>query len=351
MDYDYPILRKVIKHYKNIDTNFDNFYLVSCQHFLEPQTEMYKGFIEIGIKPENIVALGKIYSTNKEVLEKLKSLGIKAFQPEFSDTSFDEDHRNNCKEILNLVVDKKIVILDDGAEMINVFSESNKDVLFAVEQTSSGFRKLENIKHGFPIVNVARSKTKLVQESPLIARLCFERINKYVRENSINNPSFVLVGLGPIGESIREIFKESDFKFSAYDKKDYSSIVELFNRKKPNIVIGATGSQIITKEEIKKLVSSHNFHFISVSSSDREFPVSDFRNHSNIHQDVVAGNITFVNNGFPITFKGNKYEQTPVEIEKTICLLFGAIAHGIKIGYSDTSLMNVPESLEDLINS
>lgn len=350
MDYDYPILRKVVKHYKNINTDLDNFYLASCQHFLEPQIEMYKGFIEIGIKSENIIALGKIYSTNKEVLEKLKSLGIKAIQPKFSGQSFDKEHRYNCKEVLNLAADKNVVVLDDGAEMINVFSESDKNILFAVEQTSSGFRKLENNNYGFPVINIARSKTKLTQERPLIARLCFERIIKYAKESGLNNPSFVLVGLGPVGESIREILKESNFKVSAYDKKDYFSIVELFNNKKPDIIIGATGSQIITKEEIKKLVSNHNFHFISVSSSDREFPASDFRNHSNVHQDIVVGNITFVNNGFPITFKGNKYEQTPVEIEKTICLLFGAIAHGVKIGYSNTGIINVPESLEDLIN-
>ena len=351
MNYNYPILRKVIEHYKSIDGGLDDFHLVTCQHFLEPQIEMYKGFIEIGIKPENITALGKIYSTNESVLEELKSLDIKATQPEFSGRSFDEEHRNNCKEILNSVSDKNVVILDDGAEMISVFSENDKNIIFAVEQTSSGFRKLEGSSYNFPIINVARSKIKLTQESPLIARLCFERIMEYVKKNNIESPTFVLVGLGPIGESIREVLNENKFKVDGYDKEDYQSIVELLNSKKPDIVIGATGTQIITGEEIKKLSQDHYFHFISVSSSDREFPVSNFRNHSNTHQDVVAGNVTFANNGFPITFMGNRCEQTPVEIEKTICLLFGSVAHGVKTSYDNAGLINVPESLEDLINS
>ncbi len=312
---------------------------------------MYKGFIEIGIKPENITALGKIYSTNSEVLEELKGLGINAIQPEFSGQFFDEEHRKNCEEVLKSVKANDVVILDDGAEMISVFSESDKNTLFAVEQTSSGFRKLENTNYDFPVINVARSKTKLTQESPLIARLCFERIVEYAKENNIDNPSFVLIGLGPIGENIKEIFKENDFKVSGYDKEDYQSIVELINKEKPDIVVGATGGQIISKEEVEELNQDHHFHFISVSSSDREFPVSEFRNHSNTHQDVLAGNITFVNNGFPVTFMGNRYESTPIEMEKTVCLLFGSVAHGVKTGYDDSGLTGVPKSLEDLINS
>lgn len=351
MNHSYSILYKVIDHYKNMNGELGDFHLVSCQHFLEPQIEMYKGLIEIGIKPENITALGKIYSTNSEILEELKDLGIKAIQPQFSGKSFDGEHRKNCEEVLKTTEAQNVVILDDGAEMISVFSKSDKNILFAVEQTSSGFRKLENSNYSFPVINVARSKTKLTQESPLIARLCFERIMEYIKKNNISNPSFMLIGLGPIGENIKEILKESDFKVNGYDKEDYQSIVELLNNEKPDIVIGATGSQIITKEGAEELNQDHHFHLISVSSSDREFPVSEFRNHSNIHQDVVTKNITFANNGFPITFMGNRYEQTPIEIEKTICLLFGSVAHGVKIGYNDSGLMDVPESLEDLINS
>ena len=349
MNYEYPILRKVIDHYKNKVGSVGDFHIVSCQHLLEPQIEIYKGFIELGIKPENITALGKIYSSNKSVVEELNQLGIKAYQPDFTGKPFDEEHRNNCLDLLSKFSQEKVIVLDDGAELINVFSEAYNNVLFAVEQTSSGFRKLENLKHKFSIVNVARSKTKLTQESPLIARLCFERILEHMKRFNLTKPKFLLIGLGVIGESMRQILTENNFEVAGYDKDDYISIVNLINDVKPQVVIGATGSQIISEDELSQL--SQALHFISLSSSDREFPVSKFRTTTNVHDDVLSRNFIFANGGFPITFKGNRYESTPVEIEKTIALLFGAVAHGIKVGYKDEGLVNVPEELEGSINT
>src|SRR3989338_257818 len=344
MNYESPILRKVIEHYKSVAGSIDDIRIVSFQHLLEPQIEMYNGFIELGVKPENIHALGKIYSSNKSVIEDLKALGIQALQPAFLGKPFDEEHRNNCLALRSKFSNEKVIILDDGAELINVFAENYDNVLFAVEQTSSGFRKLENLKHKFPIVNVARSKTKLTQESPLIARLCFERIVEHTQKYDLVNPKFLLIGLGPIGESMRQILTENNFGMAGYDKDDYSSIVDLINEVKPGVVIGATGAQIISEEELSQL--SQSIHFISLSSSDREFPVSKLRTSSNAHDDIESGNLIFANGGFPITFKGNRYESTPVEIEKTISLLFGSVAHGIKIGYQGEGLINVPEELE-----
>lgn len=349
MEYSYPVLKRVIAHYKALNGSYDDLHIVSCQHLLEPQIEMYKGFLEIGIRPENIVALGKIYSSNKSVIEDLRRLDINAIQPDFTGKPFDEDHRNNCLDLLSRYSNEKVIVLDDGAELISVFAENYENVLFAVEQTSSGFRKLENLKHKFPIINVARSKTKLTQESPLIARLCFERIVEHAKKYNLDKPKFLLIGLGPIGESMKQILIENNFEVSGYDKKDYSSITDLINGVKPDVIIGATGTQIISEDELSGL--SQNLHFISLSSSDREFPVASFRKNSQAHEDIVSGNLVFANGGFPITFKGNRYESTPVEIEKTISLLFGSVAHGIKFGYEGEGLINVPEELEDLINS
>lgn len=350
MTYSYPLLNKVINYYKNLDSGgISDCHIISCQHLLEPQIEMYKGFIEIGIKPENIIILGKIYSTNQSVLDELKNLGIKVLQPQFSGKAFDEEHHKNCEDLLGQLSGQKIIILDDGAELIHVFSKSYSHVDFAVEQTSSGFRKLENLEHKFPVINVARSKTKLTQESPLIARLCFDRISQYVEKYNIENPKFLLIGLGPIGESMREIITEKGFKIDGYDKEDYTSIVELINSKKPDVVIGATGTQIISKTEILDI--SNYTNFISLSSSDREFPASSFRSSDNPHEDIFIHNFRIANGGFPITFMGNRYESTPIEIEKTIALLFGSVAHGIKVGYTGNGLIDVPEELEKMINS
>lgn len=353
MDYDYPLLNKVFSYYKNIPHEVGGIYLVCCQHLLEPQLKMFELFIDFGFKPENIIVLGKIYSSNTGVISELESKGIRVFQPTFSGISFDDEHSKNCKMVSDTIPnDAKVIILDDGAEMIKTFSNLQHNVLFAVEQTSSGFRKLENVDVLFPVINVARSDTKLIQESPFIARLCFERINEYFTKEKITNLSILLVGLGPIGEAILEIFKQNNFTVDGFDiKHGHKDLLSVIHTKNPDVIIGATGSSILSAEDIENSLSNKRLHLISVSSSDREFPVAHFRKNTDIHTDVQYKNVTFVNNGFPITFKGNRLEGTPTEMEKTMCLLGGSVIDAVVNGVTGKGLLNVSSQLEEVINS
>ncbi len=350
MSYQYPLLNKVFKHFKNHQKDISNVYLVCCQHILGPQLKMFELLIDFGFEPTKIILLGKAYSTNKNVVKEIEKIGVTVIQPKFLGSSFDEEHRNNCENLLKVIPEKaEVILLDDGAELIKVFQE-RENILFAVEQTSSGFRKLENSQPSFPVINVARSSIKLIQESPLIARLCFERINDYLSEK-VYKPAILIVGLGPIGEAIFEIFKQNNFNVVGFDtKQGHKELISFILDKEPDVIVGATGSNILSKEEIYKLISNKNIYLISVSSSDREFSVSPFRTGDEIHKDVLYKNITFVNNGFPITFKGNKYELTPIEIEKTLCLLGGAIIHSVVNNIKKGGLVNVSETLEELIN-
>lgn len=352
--YTYPLLDKVFAMYSSESHDLNQVHLIACQHLLEPQLQMFKKLIAFGFRPQNILILGKVYSANKEIVDELRALGTDVRTPAFTGKSFDAEHRQNCIGILNsLAADiKNLIILDDGAELIKVFAESHRKVLFAVEQTSSGFRKLENTISDFPIVNVARSTVKLVQESPLIARLCFERIEEYAQRTDLKKPSILIVGLGPIGEAILEIFKQNDFIVNGFDiKHGHSDLVGKIKELQPDIVVGATGSSIITEKDLESMLSSHTFHFISVSSSDREFPVASFRKDDSVHTDVRYKNFVFVNNGFPITFRGNRYELTPLEIEKTVCLLSGSILYGVTNSISSMEgLIEVPQELQDIIS-
>jgi len=352
MDYDYPLLQRVLSQFKDHNKDVSDIYLVCCQHLLEPQLKMFESLIDFGFDPRKMIVLGKAYSTNHGVFEDFERKGIKVSQPKFTGASFDYEHENNCRMILNLTPrDAETILLDDGAELIKIFLNAKRSVIFAVEQTSSGFRKLENDQMSFPVVNVARSATKLVQESPLVAHLCFERINQYFVDKNIDNPSILVVGLGPIGEATVEIFRQNKFTVDGFDvRHGHRDLLSFILNKKPDVILGATGSNILSKDEVEQTVSDKPLYLISVSSSDREFPVASFRGEGEIHRDVSYKNLIFVNNGFPITFKGNRYELTPVEIEKTICLLGGSILDGIVNGIKGTGLVNVSENLEKLIN-
>lgn len=350
MQYDYPLLKMVFEHYSPQGTDFSNIKLYSCMHLLAPQCEMYKKFVAFGFLPENIVVLGKAYSSNIDIIDELRSIGIMVIQPEFIGKSFDIEHAENCKKIASLIEDSsKNIILDDGGYLIR--EASSKAIEFAVEQTSSGFRKLENESLNFPIYNVARSKTKLTQESPLVARLVYERIKTYIEGIQIKSPKILVIGLGPIGENIYQIFKSNNFDVQGFDIKTTKlDLISYIKSQQPDLIIGATGSQLFTIKDIETFEEGHTYHFISVSSSDREFPVVECRSGQGVHEDVVYKNYVFVNNGFPITFKGFKNELTPVEIEKTIALLMGSVLDGLATKHTSTGFVDIPTSLEELIN-
>lgn len=351
MNYSYPLLNKVSDFYKSkLSNDIRNHVIYSCQHLLEPQLEMYKKFIEFGFLPENIFVLGKIYSSNSEIIEEMKQLGVNVEQPELKVGSFSSQHADNCKKIISGMSDQDInIILDDGASLIEEGKKTAKNILFAVEQTSSGFRKLEGKDYSFPIFNVARSKTKLTQESPLIGRLIADRIEDYLESLNILNPRFLIVGLGPIGASLKQIL-DKEFFVQGIDKGDTTDLVNYIKDNGIDMVIGATGTRIIDREEIEDLVDGKNIYLVSVSSSDIEFPVEYYRTDFNPHNDVKFKNITFVNNGFPITFKGNRYESTPIEIEKTIALLMGSVMNGVINDTKKEGLIDLPEELEKLIS-
>lgn len=342
--YSYPILKKVKAYFielskdKNID--FKNIQIFACQHILESQKIMFEELIDLGINPKNISLLGKVYSTSFEILDEIKKLGVNIFQPEFiQNISFDEQHVANCKKILEFYKkedNRQKIILDDGGTLLSLFNEENDYDLYGIEQTSSGFRKLEYSNINFPIYNVARSRIKLEEETPFIVSLGYERILEKISEYNISNPKILVVGMGPIGESLLTLFKKNNYNVMSYDKTEgHKDINEIILGNKINIVIGATGSEIINHANILDLNSKlgDRVYFISMSSSDREFDIWKLRDlfgvSKSIHSDIIFKNLIIINNGFPITFKGNRVESSEQEIEKTICLLFSGILSSI----------------------
>lgn len=354
MEYSYPLLTKVATHYRTVPHDVKDLYLVCCQHLLEPQKQMFEELISFGFEPSKILLLGKIYSTNSEILKELLKLGIQAEQPEFSGEPFDKEHQRNCIELLRKVpVGAPCILLDDGAQLIQSAIDIGTNAQFGVEQTSSGFRKLENVEVPFPVLNVARSAIKLLQESPHVARHAGERLKEYLQDKGAQGRSVLVVGLGPIGEAMQNYLEQEGFTVEGFDiRHGHSGLIELIKRKRPSVIIGATGSAILTSEELEQVAEGDLLYLVSLSSSDREFPVASFRNGiRGTHIDIRYKGIVFVNNGFPISFMGNRNEATPFEMEKTMCLLGGSVMYGSMHPELKAGLQSLPEELENIVNS
>ncbi len=367
--YNYPILKIVVDLYEKKNKNdLKNIHIIACQHLLEPQAKMFELLVDFGIPKSNIQIFGKIYSTSIEVVKQLTDKGFIVSSPVFfSEKSFDIQHTQNCKDefqrfISDLKSDcSKIIILDDGGELLKTVQENfdkipNSIKVIGVEQTSSGFRKLENDKLKFPIFNVARSDKKLVQESPFICSLGCQRVFEVFEKYEIKNPRILIVGLGPIGSNMFSILQTQGYFTIGHDinSSENQDLIELIKKNNVNIIIGATGSNILNESQINSLNEKLNdsIYLISMSSSDREFPASYIRkNHiiKSAHDDITFNSIILINNGFPITFKGNSYESPPQEIELTIALLLGSILESSTSEYKENIFLDVPEEINSLL--
>lgn len=368
--YQYPLLQKISALYESEKSHFDGVYIIACQHLLAPQAKMFELINQFGIPKENIYIFGKIYSTSKEIVCELESKGFNISKPLFDPSvSFDFQHNENCINEMNnflnsITSPSKIIVLDDGGELLKVvnnhFTQLPNVQIIGIEQTSSGFRKLEHKQINFPIFNVARSSIKLMKESPVIAEIGFRRISETIQKYSIEKPRILVVGLGPLGNSILTLSNSKNYFTIGYDKEYHNKkqIIDLIQENNINIVIGVTGSSILNTTEIEEIrnILTEKLYLISMSSADREFPAIHIRerglSYGKIHDDISYGNLILINNGFPITFKGNRFESTPEEIERTIAQLYGSVLDAaVNNNFNINGFVDIPEKIFTIIDN
>jgi S-adenosylhomocysteine hydrolase len=332
------------------DISLKGHLLIACQHILETNIPLFETLIKKGLKPQNIFLLGKAYSTNKEVLNELGKKGICVDEGSISfdsHKSFDDQFNLIVKEFLSNIKNKvdfsnykKVILLDDGGNIIYWANKIFEDLsnFFAIEQTSSGYNLLQNEKLKFSVVNVARSNTKLKQESPHIAEVVVDKLKFQLDKLKLNPRKVLIIGAGPLGMEVFNRLKK-DFDVQKYDKlEDLSDFNNPFLDSilgKFDMIVGTTGKEIIN-------VSSHKYLkkgviLASASSSDREFQAESLRKllpkSNNCHENAAVKSIILLNSGFPINFDGGRISVEMSKIQLTRGLMLGAIYLSIINGY------------------
>lgn len=179
------------------------------------------------------------------------------------------------------------------------------------------------------------------------------------KQYSVTEPRILVVGLGPMGSNTLSIFKEKGYFAMGYDiaHHDKTELVNLIRDNNINILVGVTGSNILNEQQLQEIkdLLDYKLYLISMSSADREFPTIYIRKNgiksSEIHGDVVWDNLILINNGFPITFKGRRYESTPEEIERTIGLLYGSTLEALTNNKNgQVGFVGVPNSVTDILD-
>ncbi len=319
--------------FKNIDLS--NVVLVSLQHILQSNYITLEYFFRLGLKPENTFLLGKAYSSNKEVAEHLSSLGVNVHQDSFSFDSHESYDLQLERYVKNFIFDitpliretahiEKIVVVDDGGYLISQITDATfHRKVVALEWTSSGYRKLLGNDLKIPVLNMARSDTKLKIESPIIGLGVVEKIKEQYPNIFSSNKIAVVMGAGHIGQAVKKSLNDLQKKVVMVDVDTLiDEIKDSFD-----LIIGCTGEKLFGESDLEKM---KDVVLVSASSSDREFSAVEIRKkfpqNNNPHKEYVSGNLKISNSGFPINFDGMQVNIMPLEkIQITLGMVFASV--------------------------
>lgn len=336
----------VVKTYGNIPLN--RVCVIGVQHILQTTLDMFEGLFSLGLKPENVHLLGKCYSANSLVYDRMNKKGVKVSPLSFyfnSHQSFDDCYTDIVRKFLAetlATIDfsqfDKVILLDDGGQFLLVAQELgiSSDNVIGIEQTSSGHEKIKNKNLDFPVVNVARSTAKLVHETPFIANLIIEKMFKRLEKLHIIPRKALIIGNGIIGSGVHAKLSEVmdvntydiDSLRSDFARDDFPDLIQ-----KHGLIIGCTGKTSV----------AHEYHpyfnpktvLVSASSSDREFDAHHLRKKipltKNCHEDLHIDDIYLLNCGFPVNFEGGIHSAPPHFIQLTRALIAAAILQACKM--------------------
>ncbi len=319
----------------------EDYYIIGVQHLLVSTVSMFKALFKKGLKLANLSLLGKCYSTESKAYFELLKEGIDISPDSIkfdSHKDFDETHRSSIKAFLEERKHriqskkyKKIIVLDDGGELIEYINDllDSHDNIIGMEQTSSGFRRLQNKTIKFPVINTARSKAKLSIETDRVVSLGLEKMEKHLKKTD-QIEKVLILGQGPVGSTIHSQLKDnySVFRFDyEVDKSDIT--IEEFNNKLKDfdLIIGCTGVTSISKDQHKYL--KKGVILVSLSSMDREFDASHLRKKhpkmTSCWNHLDCNGINLINMGFPISFDCPEDIDDPLFFQFTRSLIMSAI--------------------------
>lgn len=354
-----PVLDWVEKYFTGVDSRLlRGCALVGVQHLLETTGSLFESLISSGLPAQNIFVLGKLYSANKAVEDRLRELGINVLENQvprrfgtFCD-QFASDVRNlwamvEASGILDRVT--QLIVLDDGGYAIAETPNSILDRLpvQAVEQTMSGLEIARDACAWVPIIDVASSAAKTLLEPHLIREAVFRRTASTIAKPS----SFGVIGLGNIGQAVASALTQSGHPVFVFDKEKKNlphdrlgncmccgTVSQVFDS--ADTIFGCTGSDFLAHEPWW-MNSKGRKTLISCSSHDQEFrtvlrqlcPI-EVRNSTELFATLeiptAGGSMSILRGGFPINFDGSRESVPAADIQLTRGLLLAGTRQALK---------------------
>jgi len=202
--------------------------IVAVQHMLWQTVDLCEAVAGLGVRRENIFALGKIYSNSPVAIGVLRDLGITVVESSTPEPGeFDRYFQADVNQLWQLVAQhlsrrniKRILVLDDGGACSTSIPKEllRRYAVAGVEQTSFGMFLFEKQPPPFAVMSWARAAAKLHIGGALFSQCLLARLESHVLGGStLTGETVGIIGLGSIGSAMAHLVERQDNNVVFYD--------------------------------------------------------------------------------------------------------------------------------------
>lgn len=327
--------------------------IVAVQHMLWQTVDLFAAIAGLGVKRENIFALGKFYSNSPVVIGTLRDRGITVLDgnmpaPGQYEQYFERDVDRLWETVARNLAQrdvKRILVLDDGGTCITRVPAEllQRYEMCGVEQTSLGMFLFEETPPPFAVMTWARSAVKLKIGGPIFSHCLLSKFESRILGGDVLTGANVgVIGLGSIGSAMAVLTSRQHNNVFFYDPNTElqipqrlegritraESLEELMLR--CDYVFGCSGRQPF--KDKWPLKYRPEIKLFSGSGGDQEFGAiindlaerRDLKEHRDFSVDPrtwdiratkgPSGPISIAYLGFPYNFVSRDIEAVPTSI-------------------------------------
>lgn len=318
--------------------------LVAVQHMLEQTIDLFETITDLGLRRENIFALGKVYSNSRPVIETLRNRGVTVVESTTPEPGrFDEYFEHDAKKLWQVAGEKlagrrikRVLVLDDGGMCITTAPPEllRRYEMCGVEQTSFGMFLFEKKPPPFAVLSWARAAVKLEIGGHIFSQCLIERLRNEFLDRGPEQLG--VIGMGSIGRAVASLAAREARRLLYYDPRDdleigptlrmqsspVESLEELMVR--CDYVIGCSGRNPFQNNW--PLEHRPGIKLVSASGGDQEFgPIINYlKTKPDFHVDPDSwdirsamgpcGPIQIAYLGYPYNFVSRAPEAVPTRI-------------------------------------
>jgi hypothetical protein len=342
------VTRAVAERARTANFNFgEDTAVVTVQHMLWQTIDLFEALVALGLKRENIFALGKVYSNSSIVIDALRKRGTNVIESAAaSPGEFDRAFQGDVNRLWELVQQalaqrriRRILILDDGGKCATSMPPEllKRYAVAGVEQTSFGMFQFEHSPPPFAVVSWARSAIKLQIGGPLFSHCLLVKLqSRFLQGKLLTHENVGIIGLGSIGSALANLAERQCNHVLFYDPDPRYQIPEYLRGRVTRVssleelllscdyVFGCSGRKPFKKQWPLRYRPA--IKLFSASGGDHEFGplINDLKTRRgfsvtpatlDIHcDDGPSGPISIAYLGYPYNFVARDIEAVPTSI-------------------------------------